>query len=147
MNKINEEQFQRFDTVMHKIYKRLRQLHGDIDTMFPGGITSNELSVLKVASKYPDAALKEISRYLDVPGSTLTSIVDRLEKRNLVKRIISSKNRRSYSLELTQEGIKISELHEVAENQLWKKVLGALDEDCERNTLINLLDKISKGIE
>lgn len=147
MNKINEEQFQRFDAVMHKIYKRLRQLHGDIDTMFPGGITSNELSVLKVASKYPDAALKEISQYLDVPGSTLTSIVDRLEKRNLVKRVISLKNRRSYSLELTKKGIKISELHEAAENQLWKKVLGALDEDSERDILINLLDKISKGIE
>ncbi|WPC44101.1 MarR family winged helix-turn-helix transcriptional regulator [Clostridium sp. JS66] len=147
MNKVNEEQFQRFDAVMHKIYKRLRQLQGDIDTMFPDGITSNELSVLKVASKYPDAALKEISQYLDVPGSTLTSTVDRLEKRNLVKRVISSKNRRSYSLELTQDGVKISELHEDAENQLWKKVLGALDKDSERDTLINLLDKISKGIE
>ncbi len=147
MNKVNKEQFQRFDDVMHKIYKRLRKLHGDIDTMFPGGITSSELSVLKVASKYPDAALKEISKYLDVPGSTLTSIVDRLEKRNLVKRVISKKNRRSYSLELTQEGIKISELHEAAEKELWKKVLGALEMDTERDTLINLLDKISRGIE
>lgn len=132
---------------MHKIYIRLRQLHGDIDTMFPGGITSSELSVLKVASKYHDAVLKEISKYLDLPGSTLTSIVDRLEKRNLVKRVISKKNRRSYVLELTQEGIKISELHESAEEQLWEKVLGALDADSERDTLINLLDKISKGIE
>ncbi|AZV56489.1 MarR family winged helix-turn-helix transcriptional regulator [Clostridium sp. AWRP] len=147
MDKISEEQYQKFDTIMHKIYKRLVQLHGDIDTMFPNGITSSELSVLKVANKYPDAVLKEISKYLDLPGSTLTSIVDRLEKRNLVKRVISKKNRRSYVLELTKEGIKISDLHETCEQELWKRVLGSLSENSERDTLINLLDKIYKGIE
>lgn len=147
MDKISEEQYQKFDTIMHKIYKRLGQLHSDIDTMFPNGITSSELSVLKVANKYPDAVLKEISKYLDLPGSTLTSIIDRLEKRNLVKRVISKKNRRSYVLELTQEGIKISDLHEACEQKLWKRVLCSLSENSERDTLINLLDKIYKGIE
>ncbi|WP_411682375.1 MarR family winged helix-turn-helix transcriptional regulator [Clostridium thailandense] len=147
MNKVKEEQYQRFDDVMHRIYKRLRQLHGEVNTMFPEGITSSELSVLKVASKYPDAALKEISNYLDIPGSTLTSIIDRLEKRNLLRRAISPQNRRSYVLELTQEGIKISDLHEAAEKELWKKVLGALSENNERDTLIELLDKICRGME
>lgn len=147
MNKMNEEQYKKFDAVMHKIYKRLRQLQGDIDTMFPNGITSSELSVLKIANKYPDAVLKEISQYLDVPGSTLTSIIDRLEKRNLIKRVISKKNRRSYALELTQEGIEISTQHENVEKELWEKVLDALSDDNERDVLINLLDKIYKGIE
>ncbi|WP_312890820.1 hypothetical protein [Clostridium thailandense] len=32
-----------------------------------------------------------MSQYLDLPGSTLTSTIDRLEKRNLVKRVISKK--------------------------------------------------------
>lgn len=146
MNNINEEQYQRFDVIMHKIYKRLRQLQGDIDTMFPSGITSSELSVLKVAGRYPDAVLKEIGEYLDLPGSTLTSIIDRLEKRNLIKRVVSKKNRRSYALDLTDEGLKISALHESAEKELWEKVLGTLSEENERDLLINLLDKISKGI-
>lgn len=147
MSNVKQEQYHRFDDVMHRIYKRLRQLHGDINTMFPDGITSSELSVLKIASRYPDAVLKEISQYLDLPGSTLTSAIDRLEKRKLVKRVISKKNRRSYVLELTQEGIKISAMHEAAEKELWEKVLGALSEDNERDTLIDLLDKICRGIE
>ncbi|AAK76798.1 DNA-binding MarR family transcriptional regulator [Clostridium acetobutylicum] len=147
MNKISEEQYKRFDAVMHSIYKRLRQLHGDIDSMFPKGITSSELSVLKAASKYPNSALKEIGEYLDIPGSTLTSIVDRLEKRNLVRRTINKENRRSYALELTKDGIELSNQHEEAEKELWEKVLMSLNEDVERETLINLLDKISKGIE
>lgn len=115
--------------------------------MFPKGITSSELSVLKAASKYPNSALKEIGEYLDIPGSTLTSIVDRLEKRNLVRRTINKENRRSYALELTKDGIELSNQHEEAEKELWEKVLMSLNEDVERETLINLLDKISKGIE
>ncbi|WP_411680667.1 hypothetical protein [Clostridium thailandense] len=48
---------------------------------------------------------------------------------------------------MTQESIKISSLHEAAEKELWQKVLGALNEDSERDTLIELLNKICKGIE
>lgn len=146
MNKISDKQYKRLYDIMHKIYKRLREMKGDINTMFPNGITSSELSVLKVANKYPDAVLKEIGAYLDIPGSTLTSIVDRLEKRQLVKRIISKKNRRSYALELTEEGIKISELHEEAEKKLYEKLLLSLNENNERDMLIDLLEKISKNL-
>jgi hypothetical protein len=51
MNEVSTDQYQRLNTIVHNIFKRLRQLQGDIDTMFPQGITSTELSVLQVVEK------------------------------------------------------------------------------------------------
>lgn len=147
MSEINNEQYERFDVAMHVIFKSLRKLQGDIYTMFPKGITSAELSVLKVIVKYPDAILKEIGEYLDIPGSTLTSVIDRLEERALIKRVVSKRNRRSYALELTDEGISISKQHEEAEKIVWKKFLASLSDEDEREILIKLLEKISKEME
>jgi DNA-binding MarR family transcriptional regulator len=82
-----------------------------------------------------------------LPGSTLTSVIDRLEQRGLINRVVSKRNRRSYALELTQEDIRISALHEAAEKILWGKLLGSLSDDNERDTFIGLMERISKGIE
>lgn len=54
---------------------------------------------------------KEINRQIDELNNLwhrilLTSMIDRLEKKNLIKRAISTKDRRSYKLELTEEGLE-----------------------------------------
>ena len=54
---------------------------------------------------------KEINRQIDELNNLwhrilLTSMIDRLEKKNLIKRAISTKDRRLYKLELTEEGLE-----------------------------------------
>ena len=60
---------------------------------------------------------KEINRQIDELNNLwhrilLTSMIDRLEKKNLIKRAISTKDRRSYKLELTEEGRKTQVEHD-----------------------------------
>ncbi|MBC3798216.1 MarR family winged helix-turn-helix transcriptional regulator [Acetobacterium tundrae] len=140
------EQYQKFSAAMHMIYKRLYSLHQDLDSVFPEDITNSELNVLSFVRTHPGAFLKEISQSLNLPGSTLTSVVDRLECRRLVHRMVSERNRRSYSLELTEDGMRISALHEDVEKKMWESMLGALDSDTDREKLINLLETISHGL-
>ena len=46
----------------------------------------------------------QIAKYIMVKSSTVTGIVDRLEKKGLVKRLRNSPDRRVITIELTKEG-------------------------------------------
>lgn len=146
MKKVNEEQYQKFSLAMHLIYKHLDSLNHDINNIFPDGITSSELNVLSFVRTNSDSFLKEISQKLSLPGSTLTSVIDRLERRGLIQRVVSERNKRSYSLKLTEDGIRIDNLHKENEKKMWQSLLGALDSDAEREKLIELLEAIAQRL-
>jgi DNA-binding MarR family transcriptional regulator len=52
--------------------------------------------------------LTELSRILSIERSSLTSMVDRLERRDLVTRIPDPKDRRAYQIELTTPGLSLA---------------------------------------
>ncbi len=144
MNEVNPEQIVKLDEIMHTIQKRYKNYQTDIEALFPEGITSTELSIIKIVNSRPEIIIKEVSEYLDLAGSTLTSAIDRLEKRKLMRRVVSTRNRRSFGLELTEEGIRINTLHEAAERQIWSRILGKLENEQERETFLRLLEAISE---
>ena len=53
--------------------------------------------------------MKEIGEAFNIKLSTLTSIVDKIEKQKLVKRVNSKTDRRAVYLDLTPKGKKIHE--------------------------------------
>src|SRR5262245_35824939 len=53
-------------------------------------------------------SMADLHRSFGHKRSTLTSIVDRLEKRGLVERTIHPEDRRSFLLTLTREGTKLA---------------------------------------
>lgn len=146
MKKVSEQQYQKFSSAMHNILKRLDSLNQDTNSIYPEGITNTELSVISFVKANPNAFIKEISQNLYIPGSTLTSVIDRLQRRGLIIRTLSERNRRSYSLTLTEEGMRISALHEGAEKKMWESVLGALDCEDDREKFIALLELASNGL-
>jgi DNA-binding MarR family transcriptional regulator len=147
MNEIKREYINQFDDVIHRALKHYKDFQTDMNTLYPQSITSTELSIIKVVNIKPDIIIKEISESLSVPGSTLTSAIDRLEQKKLIQRIISKKNRHSFGLELTEEGKKLNTEHENAERQVWNKLLSLLDNDKERELLIYLLSSIVNKLD
>lgn len=80
---------------------------------------------------------KEINRQIDELNNLwhrilLTSMIDRLEKKNLIKRAISTKDRRSYKLELTEEGRKTQVEHDKFETEFYARITNSLDTYEER---------------
>ena len=68
------------------------------------GVTVPQLScLLRVVAAGP-LALKDLAREVDLSASTLVGIVDRLEKKGLVKRTRSTVDRRRVLISATEEG-------------------------------------------
>lgn len=109
-------------------------------------VTTLEISIVSLVEKNPNIILKEIVQELQIPSSTLTSAVDRLEKRGLIKRIISERDRRSYGLQLTEKGMLVQEEHEKGEQYIIEAIFSALDNEEERATFVRLASKIADHI-
>lgn len=110
------------------------------------GTTKMELHVLLLVQTQPDIVLGEIRERLGVPNSTLTGVIDRMEKRGLVERTISARDRRSYGLKLTDKGKEIRREHDRVLLMISSKILATLDED-EKMTFIKLLTKVADKMQ
>jgi DNA-binding MarR family transcriptional regulator len=109
------------------------------------GVSKMELHILLLIQSQPDIVLGEVRDKLDVPNSTLTGVIDRMEKQGLVERTISQRDRRSYGLEMTEKGKEIRREHDRILVVLSTKMLATLDEE-ERKTFIRLLSKVADNM-
>jgi DNA-binding MarR family transcriptional regulator len=109
------------------------------------GISKMELHILLLVQARPDIVLGEIRDRLDVPNSTLTGVIDRMEKQGLVRRTISARDRRSYGLELTEKGKGVRREHDRVLRTIATSMLSTLDDE-ERKTFTVLLSKVADGM-
>jgi len=89
----------------------------------------------------PGISQSAVAGALRFDRSTLVQIIDRLEKRNLVVREVSARDRRSHALKLTDDGIAM--LAELKQRAMAHEqdVASALNEE-ERASLIRLLTRV-----
>lgn len=111
------------------------------------GLTPLQLHILKLVQEHPNLLLGEIRRGFGIPQSTLTSAVDRLEVRGLVRRIINHRDLRSFGLELTEEGLRIQAEHDRVDQFLAAKVLGCLDTEEKRRNCCDLMAEIAQKMK
>ena len=147
MSDESTKHIEEFSELWHLMMKKSN--FSKIEEQFPriNGLTTIEISIISIVSKNPDVILGEIVSSLDIPKSTLTNAIDRLEKRNYINRIISKRDRRSYGLELTEEGHIAQREHIDFEYTVYGRLLNALDTDEEKQELFKLLRKIVNNIE
>ncbi len=146
MEEINSEEIQALDKVWHRIILIVQKTSEDLWKDELEGATTIEISILSIIQNKPDVILKDIIEILGIPGSTLTNAIDRLEKRGLIKRVISTRDRRSFGLELTDRGVLAQNEHRRSEKVLWEIVLKSFDTNVERKTLIQLLEKLADSL-
>jgi DNA-binding MarR family transcriptional regulator len=72
-------------------------------------ISELEMEILQYVALNGRKKMKEIGEAFNIKLSTLTSIVDKIERQKLVKRINSKTDRRAVYLDLTPKGKKIHE--------------------------------------
>ncbi|MCT7941902.1 MarR family winged helix-turn-helix transcriptional regulator [Shewanella holmiensis] len=68
------------------------------------GLTSPQLLVLQAIADHDDAMVKEVAETINLSSATITSILDRLEKRQLVTRTRSVTDKRKVGIRLTEQG-------------------------------------------
>ncbi|GAA5135230.1 MarR family winged helix-turn-helix transcriptional regulator [Thalassotalea piscium] len=68
------------------------------------GLTGPQLLIMKEISQVSGVMASQIAKNINVSAATVTNILDRLEKRNLIHRVRSLEDKRRVGLYLSDEG-------------------------------------------
>jgi DNA-binding MarR family transcriptional regulator len=91
---------------LRRIIKSLQDYSQKVNSYF--GITGPQLWVLKAISQSGSLSLGDLSKRMYLHPSTLTGVVDRLEKKGYVLRDRSDVDRRVVKVKLTSKGSKLA---------------------------------------
>ena len=146
MDKECKRQVNELNILWHRML--LESNYKDIESKYSNiqELSTNEIAIIRIISEKEEVIIKDILEVLNIPKSTLTSIIDRLEKRKLISRAISKRDRRSYKLELTEKGKISQDEHIKFEEEVYGKIIVSLDTYEEREDLLNLIRKIGDNI-
>mgnify|MGYP000412476804 CR=1 FL=1 len=125
----------RAQNIVHQIFKA---------ELAPYGITPGQYGVLKCLWDENGQTVKQLAERLYLDSSTITGLLDRMEQKNLVKRLPSPHDRRALSVVLTEEGQKLEDPVNQAIEKANKRVLQSLSKEDAENLRLFLLEISSK---
>jgi DNA-binding MarR family transcriptional regulator len=103
-----------------------------------------ELHVVELLGDEGPHIMRELAQYLGVAVNSMTSIVDNLESKGLVRRQRSDEDRRVIRVELTDSGREIYQSLVEVKLRLFRSMLGALTSD-EQEIFLVLFRKIARA--
>ena len=109
------------------------------NTFKDSGLTMPQMMVIRILSKHNQMKLSEISNKMNLANSTVSGIIDRLEKIDVVKRVRSKEDKRVVYVELSS---KAKELHEGFHN-----LMNEYLEDIIRDANEEQINRILNGLE
>jgi DNA-binding MarR family transcriptional regulator len=108
-------------------------------------LTGPQLTILKILETIGDLSLSEVSDRIRAQNSTVTGIIDRMEREGLVQRVRSQEDRRVIRIHLTDKGAKLAESIPVEPMELLRGALGGLA-PAETKEFLRIMTKIAKRI-
>lgn len=138
---VRHEDIKRLDELYHLLLRQSLSSETNIPKEIKD-LSPLDISVVNIVASNPDIIIKEIAGNLNIPNSTLTSSLNRLEKKGIANRTISSRDRRSFGLILTDKGLKVQQIHLEFERAFFERILTKLDTHEERTLLLDLIKKI-----
>ncbi len=107
-------------------------------------LNSVDVSAVQFVGDNPDCIVSDLGAFLGVVPTTTSSIVDRLVKRDVMKRLRTEENRRVVILRLAPKGEEIYNTLHSRRLAVGQKVLLNLS-SAERSTLTSLMRKMAVG--
>ena len=114
-----------FLSPLHKASRQL-SVYLETRTREAGGVSPVEGHILSYLRGYAPAPVGELVRVFGIKQSTLTSMLDRLERAGLVRRETNRDDRRSFLVHITADGLALAERMnlglEALENEIRSRV-------------------------
>lgn len=110
------------------------------------GLTHGQPRVLRYVSMHDGCKQADIANYYNIKGSTVSKIVDDLEKSGFLEKRQAENSRRSASLSLTEEGIVCFEKANAIQINMQKQMLSGFSEE-EAEQFRNFIAKATKNLE
>lgn len=109
------------------------------------GVNPTEFAVLELLYHKGPQPIQQIASRVLLTSGSMTYVVTQLEKKGLLKRVVSERDRRVYFAELTEAGTKlIADIFPAHEKSI-ADMMNALS-DAEAEILIEQLKKLGKSI-
>ena len=109
-------------------------------------LTGPQLTVLKILEALGDLSLSELSERIRAQNSTVTGIIDRMEREGLVTRVRSSEDRRVIFIKLTDKGARIAQDIAVEPMEMLRSILEGLSVTDMRD-LMRILTKLARRVQ
>ncbi|MGB3725688.1 MAG: MarR family transcriptional regulator [Glaciecola sp.] len=126
--------------VIRAIDMRSRQLSKEV------GLTGPQLLILQKVGKQKGVMVREIAEDINLSSATVTSILDRMEARNLVERIRSTQDKRKVGVFLTEEGEKALEHAPLPFQEHFTNRFNAMEE-WEQSQMVATLQRIGSMMD
>jgi len=108
-------------------------------------LTGPQLTVVKLLETIGDLSLSELSERIRAQNSTVTGIIDRMEREGLVTRERSREDRRVVYIKLTAKGRELAQEIPVEPMEIFKGALESLSAQ-EMKDLMRILTKVAKRV-
>ncbi len=109
-------------------------------------LTGPQLTVVKILEQIGELSLSELSERIRAQNSTVTGIIDRMEREGLVLRERSTADRRVVIIRLTEKGLALAEDIPLEPMEVFQGALTSLNKD-EMRELLRILLKVSKRVK
>ena len=110
------------------------------------GLTSPQILLLHSIRDKGQVTIGELATDISLSQATVTTILDRLEKRELVVRVRSKQDKRKVHAELTEQGIEVLKKAPIPLQDQFTKQFGGLQE-WEQMMIISSLQRVAKMMD
>jgi DNA-binding MarR family transcriptional regulator len=109
------------------------------------GLTGPQLTVVKILEQLGDLSLSSLSGRIRAKNSTVTGIIDRMERESLVVRERSANDRRVVLIQLTDKGRKLAASITVEPLEIFREALAALPKK-DIQDLFRILGRVQETV-
>ncbi|HEX7603841.1 MAG TPA: MarR family transcriptional regulator [Polyangiaceae bacterium] len=109
-------------------------------------LTGPQLTVIKMLEQIGDLSLSELSDRIRAQNSTVTGIIDRMEREGLVVRERSTSDRRVVHIKLTEKGERIAAEIPVEPMEIFRVALSSLSPQ-ETRELLKISTKLANQVQ
>ena len=132
---------------LEEILQAVVQLYGENRRILKelaarASLTGPQLTVVKMLEQMGDLSLSELSDAIRAQNSTVTGIVDRMEREGVVERVRSTDDRRVVRIHLTEKGRRLAREIPVEPISLFRSALECLTRE-EARDAAKLVSKIT----
>jgi len=108
-------------------------------------LTGPQLTVVKILETFGDLSLSELSDRIRAQNSTVTGIIDRMEREDLVTRERSKEDRRVVYIRLTEKGARLAREIAIEPMEILRGALVSLTPS-ETRDLLKISNKLARRV-
>lgn len=109
------------------------------------GLTGPQLTVIKLLESFENLSLSSLSERIRAQNSTVTGIIDRMEREGLVRRERSTTDRRVVHIKLSDKGQKLARQIQVEPMEIFREALLGLSPG-DLKDLLRIMNKLQKYV-